>query len=115
MATMNTSPETLLNEHDVARITRLSLTSVRRWRLLGQGPKYLKLEAAFGPPGRRAMTERQPTQRDRALKRGANELMALCQWALRDRPRTLKQAQRRYTKLCVSLYQAIAARWPDGH
>jgi predicted DNA-binding transcriptional regulator AlpA len=46
MATMNTSPETLLNEHDVARITRLSLTSVRRWRLLGQGPKYLKLGAA---------------------------------------------------------------------
>ena len=26
--------ETLLNEHDVARITGLSVASVRRWRLL---------------------------------------------------------------------------------
>jgi len=77
------------------------------------GSAFRKLLSA--PAGRRAMTERQPTQRDRALKRGADELMALCQWALRDRPRTLKQAQRRYAKLCVSLYQAIAARWPDGH
>ncbi len=36
----------LLNEHDVARITGLSLASVRRWRLLRQGPKYLKLGAS---------------------------------------------------------------------
>lgn len=36
-------PETLLNEHDVARITGLSVASVRRWRLLRQGPKYLKI------------------------------------------------------------------------
>jgi predicted DNA-binding transcriptional regulator AlpA len=38
--------ETLLNEHDVARITGLSVASVRRWRLLHQGPKYLKIGAA---------------------------------------------------------------------
>ena len=38
--------ETLLNEHDVARITGLSVASVRRWRLLRQGPKYLKIGAA---------------------------------------------------------------------
>jgi predicted DNA-binding transcriptional regulator AlpA len=36
----------LLNEHDVARITGLSLASVRRWRLLRRGPKYYKLGAA---------------------------------------------------------------------
>ena len=36
----------LLNEHDVARITGLSVASVRRWRLLRQGPKYLKIGAA---------------------------------------------------------------------
>ncbi len=36
----------LLNEHDVARITGLSVASVRRWRLLRQGPKYLKVGAA---------------------------------------------------------------------
>jgi predicted DNA-binding transcriptional regulator AlpA len=38
--------EDLLNEHDVARITGLSVASVRRWRLLKQGPKYLKLGSA---------------------------------------------------------------------
>jgi predicted DNA-binding transcriptional regulator AlpA len=37
---------TLLNEHDVSRITCLSVASVRRWRLLRQGPKYIKIGAA---------------------------------------------------------------------
>jgi len=36
----------LLNEHDVARITSLSVASVRRWRLLRRGPKYIKVGAA---------------------------------------------------------------------
>jgi predicted DNA-binding transcriptional regulator AlpA len=36
----------LLNENEVARITGLSVASVRRWRLLHQGPRYLKLGAA---------------------------------------------------------------------
>jgi predicted DNA-binding transcriptional regulator AlpA len=36
----------LLNEFDVARITGLSVASVRRWRFLHQGPKYLKLGSA---------------------------------------------------------------------
>jgi len=38
--------QTLLNEYDVARITGLSVASVRRWRLLRQGPRYLKIGAA---------------------------------------------------------------------
>jgi len=42
----NTTLETLLNEYDVARVTGLSVASVRRWRLLRQGPKYLKIGAA---------------------------------------------------------------------
>lgn len=46
MATANSTVETLFNEHDVARITSLSVASVRRWRLLGLGPKYLKIGAA---------------------------------------------------------------------
>jgi predicted DNA-binding transcriptional regulator AlpA len=46
MATANEYPETLLNEHDVARITGLSVASVRRWRLLKQGPRFLKLGSA---------------------------------------------------------------------
>jgi predicted DNA-binding transcriptional regulator AlpA len=45
MTTQNTL-EQLLNEHDVPRITGLSVASVRRWRLLQQGPKYLKIGSA---------------------------------------------------------------------
>lgn len=39
----DTQIDTLLNEHDVARVTGLSVASVRRWRLLRLGPRYLKL------------------------------------------------------------------------
>jgi predicted DNA-binding transcriptional regulator AlpA len=46
MAAVNNSLETLLNEHEVARVTGLSVASVRRWRLFRQGPKYLKLNSA---------------------------------------------------------------------
>jgi predicted DNA-binding transcriptional regulator AlpA len=45
MATADTL-EALLDEKNVARITGLSVASVRRWRLLRQGPKYLKIGAA---------------------------------------------------------------------
>ncbi len=38
--------DALLNEYDVARILGMSVASVRRWRLLRQGPKYLKIGAA---------------------------------------------------------------------
>ena len=38
--------QSLLNEFDVARVTGLSVASVRRWRLLKQGPRYLKLGSA---------------------------------------------------------------------
>ncbi len=38
--------ESLLTEHDVARVTGLSVASVRRWRLLRQGPRYLKIGSA---------------------------------------------------------------------
>jgi predicted DNA-binding transcriptional regulator AlpA len=42
----NDALEDLLNEHDVARITGLSVASVRRWRLMRQGPRYLKIGSA---------------------------------------------------------------------
>ena len=45
MALANTLEE-LLTEHDVARITAMSVASTRRWRNLCQGPKYLKIGAA---------------------------------------------------------------------
>jgi predicted DNA-binding transcriptional regulator AlpA len=46
MRAVHNAIETLLNEHDVALITGLSVASVRRRRLQRQGPKYLKLGAA---------------------------------------------------------------------
>ena len=38
--------ETLLSEHDVARIVHLSVAAVRRWRLVNSGPPFLKLGSA---------------------------------------------------------------------
>jgi len=46
MATVHNAIDALMNEHDVARVTGLSVASVRRWRLLQQGPRYLKIGAA---------------------------------------------------------------------
>jgi predicted DNA-binding transcriptional regulator AlpA len=46
MAIESNTLETLLNERDIARITGLSVASVRRWRLLRQGPKYVKIGSA---------------------------------------------------------------------
>lgn len=40
--------DALLNGGDAARITGMSLASVRRWRLLRQGPRYVKINAAVG-------------------------------------------------------------------
>ena len=55
--------QSLLNEFDVARITGLSVASVRRWRLLRQGPKYLKLGSAvrYKPEDVSAWLESRPT------------------------------------------------------
>jgi predicted DNA-binding transcriptional regulator AlpA len=63
MATASNGIETLLNEHDVARITGLSVASVRRWRLLRQGPKYLKIGAAarYKPEDITAWLESRPS------------------------------------------------------
>lgn len=33
----------LLNEHEVAKILGVSVATVRRWRLFGSGPKFLKI------------------------------------------------------------------------
>jgi predicted DNA-binding transcriptional regulator AlpA len=46
MAAARNPLQELLTERDVARITGLSVASVRRWRLLRQGPKYIKIGAA---------------------------------------------------------------------
>ena len=63
MGTVHKTIETLLNEHDVARFTGLSVASVRRWRLLRQGPKYLKIGAAvrYKPEDVSAWLESRPS------------------------------------------------------
>ena len=57
----------LLNEHDVAHITGLSVASVRRWRLFKQGPKYIKIGAAvrYRPDDVSAWLESRPTGGER--------------------------------------------------
>jgi len=46
MGTEGNELKALLTEHEVARLTGLSVASVRRWRLFAQGPRYLKIGAA---------------------------------------------------------------------
>lgn len=46
MTTASSPLDKLLNEHDVARITGLSVATIRRRRLLKQPPKFIKLGAA---------------------------------------------------------------------
>lgn len=46
MNTAYTAIESLLTEHEVAKITGLSVASVRRWRLFRLGPVFRKLGAA---------------------------------------------------------------------
>lgn len=45
---LSDSLEQLWREGDVARITGMSVASVRRWRLFGQGPRYLKMGVKSG-------------------------------------------------------------------
>jgi predicted DNA-binding transcriptional regulator AlpA len=63
MGVLNTL-DSLLNEHDIARITGLSVASVRRWRLLGQGPQYIKIGAAvrYRPADLEAWLAAQPAR-----------------------------------------------------
>jgi len=63
MTTAHSKLETLLNEYDVARIIGLSVASVRRWRLLRQGPRYLKIGAAvrYKPEDISAWIESRPS------------------------------------------------------
>jgi predicted DNA-binding transcriptional regulator AlpA len=68
MAIASNTLGTLLNEHDVARITGLSVASVRRWRLLRQGPKFMKLGSAvrYKPEDLEAWLKSRPTGGDQS-------------------------------------------------
>lgn len=64
----NQQLQSLLNEHDVSRITGLSVASVRRWRVLGQGPRFLKIGASvrYRPEDLEAFLNTRPTGGDPA-------------------------------------------------
>ena len=63
MVSASNDSERLLNEHDVAHLTGLSVASVRRWRLSKAGPRYLKIGAAvrYKPQDISAWLESRPT------------------------------------------------------
>lgn len=46
LGTAINAADQLINEHDVARLTGMSVATVRRWRLFKRGPQYLKLGSA---------------------------------------------------------------------
>ncbi len=46
MATIPNTTVSLLNEFAVANMLGVSVATVRRWRLLRRGPRYLKLGAS---------------------------------------------------------------------
>jgi predicted DNA-binding transcriptional regulator AlpA len=64
MTTVNNIPSALLNEHDVARITGLSVATIRRWRLLRQGPRFIKVSGSavrYRPEDVKAYLDTRPT------------------------------------------------------
>jgi len=64
MMNNDSSFEELLNEKDVARRLGISLGTVRRWRLLGTGPKFRKISAAavrYRPEDLRSYLDARPT------------------------------------------------------
>ena len=63
MKTTNNPLEALVNEHEVARLTGLSVASVRRWRLLKTGPRATKIGAAirYKPEDVRTWLDSMPT------------------------------------------------------
>jgi len=46
METVPNQPTQLLNEHAVAELLGVSVATVRRWRLLRQGPRFIRVGAA---------------------------------------------------------------------
>ena len=63
MTTTNSNIEALLNEYEVARVTGLSVASVRRWRLRKIGPRATKIGAAvrYKPEDVKAWLDSRPT------------------------------------------------------
>jgi hypothetical protein len=66
------------------------------------------MSAKDSPQGKRLLPRAAAAKgEDLALKRGADELMDRCEWALRRQPRALKLARKHYVDLCYYLHRAI--------
>ena len=63
-------PSQLLTERDVARIIGLSIASIRRWRALQRGPKFIKIGVAirYKPSDVAAWIDSRPMGGDRACE-----------------------------------------------
>ena len=89
--------EILLKEHDVARITALSVKSVRRWRLKDLGPRYIKIGGSVryrssdlqafldacptGGGGQQAPASRPASRESRRCKMGRWTAAVISLWA----------------------------------
>jgi len=63
MATATNSLDGLMDEYDVARITRVAVSTIRRWRLLDQGPRYIKVGSSvrYRPEDLKAYLDSRPS------------------------------------------------------
>jgi predicted DNA-binding transcriptional regulator AlpA len=64
MGTLTNNLDHLLNEFAVAELLGVSVATIRRWRLLQQGPKYVKVGASavrYRPSDLSVWLESRPT------------------------------------------------------
>ena len=55
--------DSLLSDYDLAQLTGFSVHTIRRWRLLQQGPRYIKIGSSvrYRPEDVTAWLESRPT------------------------------------------------------
>jgi len=70
----NPTTPALMTEHEVASRLHVSVASVRRWRLLGQGPMFIKIGVLvrYRPEDLNSWLEAQPKGGSEDLKKGGN-------------------------------------------
>ena len=63
MSTNHSAFERLLNDHEVAALVGVSVATVRRWRLLRRGPRYLRIGVLirYRPDSIRQWLDARPT------------------------------------------------------
>jgi predicted DNA-binding transcriptional regulator AlpA len=68
MATLPNKLTHLLNEREVAQLLSVSVATIRRWRLLHQGPRFLKISASvrYRPEDIDAWLDSRPAGGERA-------------------------------------------------